>query len=105
METLTSFWNVLAMMSPWLLSGFFLAGMASVLLPREWVVGAMGRAKGWRGVLNAVLIGVPLPICSCGVLPLTTGLRNAGAGKGAVAGFLISTPQTGIGSILAWSRG
>lgn len=105
METLTSFWNVLAMMSPWLLAGFFLAGMASVLLPREWVVGAMGRAKGWRGVLNAVLIGVPLPICSCGVLPLTTGLRKAGAGKGAVASFLISTPQTGIDSILALSRG
>ena len=61
----------------------------------------MGQAKGWRGVLNAVLIGVPLPICSCGVLPLTTGLRKAGAGKGAVAGFLISTPQTGIDSILA----
>lgn len=101
MKILLSFWNVLAMMAPWLLTGFFLAGVVSVLLPREWVVKAMGRAKGWRGVLNAVLIGVPLPICSCGVLPLTTGLRKAGAGKGAVAGFLISTPQTGIDSILA----
>ena len=101
MKMLIAFWNVLAMMAPWLLAGFFLAGVVSVLLPREWVVRAMGRAKGWRGVLNAVLIGVPLPICSCGVLPLTTGLRKAGAGKGAVAGFLISTPQTGIDSILA----
>lgn len=101
MEALISPWNVLAMMAPWLLIGFFLAGVVSVLLPREWVVKAMGRTKGWRGVLNAVLIGVPLPICSCGVLPLTTGLRKAGAGKGAVAGFLISTPQTGIDSILA----
>ena len=101
MEALTSLWNVLAMMAPWLLIGFFLAGVVSVLLPREWAVRTMGQAKGWRGVLNAVLIGVPLPICSCGVLPLTTGLRKAGAGKGAVAGFLISTPQTGIDSILA----
>ena len=101
MKILIALWNVLAMMAPWLLAGFFLAGVVSVLLPREWVVKAMGRAKGWRGVLNAVLIGVPLPICSCGVLPLTTGLRKAGAGKGAVAGFLISTPQTGIDSILA----
>lgn len=101
MEVLISLWNVLAMIAPWLLIGFFLAGVVSVLLPREWVVMAMGRAKGWRGVLNAVLIGVPLPICSCGVLPLTTGLRKAGAGKGAIAGFLISTPQTGIDSILA----
>lgn len=101
MEMLVSFWKVLAMMAPWLLAGFLLAGVVSVLLPREWVVKAMGRAKGWKGVLNAVLIGVPLPICSCGVLPLTTGLRKAGAGKGAIAGFLISTPQTGIDSVLA----
>lgn len=96
-----AFWNVLAMMAPWLLVGFFLAGVVSLLLPRKWVVGVMGRARGWRGVLNAVLIGVPLPVCSCGVLPLTAGLRKSGAGKGAVAGFLISTPQTGIDSILA----
>ena len=101
MEIILSFWNVLAMMAPWLLIGFLLAGVASVLLPRTWVVGVMGQAQGWRGVLNAVLIGVPLPVCSCGVLPLTTGLRKAGAGKGAVVGFLISTPQTGIDSILA----
>ena len=101
MEIILSFWNVLVMMAPWLLVGFLLAGVVSVLLPRKWVVGVMGRARGWRGVLNAVLIGVPLPVCSCGVLPLTAGLRKAGAGKGAVAGFLISTPQTGIDSILA----
>ena len=101
MGIVRSFWNVLAMMAPWLLVGFLLAGVVSVLLPRKWVVGVMGRARGWRGVLNAVLIGVPLPVCSCGVLPLTAGLRKAGAGKGAVAGFLISTPQTGVDSILA----
>ena len=103
MEIVLLFWNVLAMMAPWLLVGFLLAGVVSVLLPRKWVVGVMGRARGWRGVLNAVLMGVPLPVCSCGVLPLTAGLRKAGAGAGAVAGFLISTPQTGIDSILATS--
>ena len=101
MAFLLSFWNVLAMMAPWLLGGFLAAGIVSVLLPREWVVKVMGGARGWRGVLNAVLIGVPLPVCSCGVLPLAAGLRKAGAGKGATAGFLISTPQTGIDSILA----
>ena len=101
MTIIKSFWNVLAMMAPWLLFGFLLAGVISVLMPREWAEKAMGRAKGWRGVLNAVLIGVPLPICSCGVLPLTQALRKSGASKGAAAGFLISTPQTGIDSILA----
>lgn len=101
MELILAFWGVLAKMSPWLIGGFLLSGIVSILLPRDWVVKAMGRSKGWRGVINAVLIGVPLPICSCGVLPLTAALRKAGAGKGAVAGFLISTPQTGVDSILA----
>lgn len=101
MEILMAFWKVLAMMAPWLLGGFLLAGIVGVLMPREWAEKAMGKAKGWKGVLNAVLIGVPLPICSCGVLPLTQALRKSGASKGAAAGFLISTPQTGIDSILA----
>lgn len=89
------------MMAPWLVIGFLIAGMVGVLMPREWAEKAMGKAKGWKGVLNAVLIGVPLPVCSCGVLPLTQALRKSGASKGAAAGFLISTPQTGIDSILA----
>lgn len=101
MKILIAFWNVLMMMAPWLIIGFLLAGMVGVLMPREWAEKAMGKAKGWKGVLNAVLIGVPLPICSCGVLPLTQALRKSGASKGAAAGFLISTPQTGIDSILA----
>ncbi len=101
MKILVAFWNVLLMMAPWLIVGFLLAGMVGVLMPREWAEKAMGKAKGWKGVLNAVLIGVPLPICSCGVLPLTQALRKSGASKGAAAGFLISTPQTGIDSILA----
>lgn len=101
LNVLSSFWQVLAMMAPWLLGGFLIAGVVGVLMPREWAEKAMGKAKGWKGVLNAVLIGVPLPICSCGVLPLTQALRKAGASKGAAAGFLISTPQTGIDSILA----
>lgn len=101
MEILIAFWKVLAMMAPWLLGGFLLAGIVGVLMPREWAEKAMGKAKGWKGVLNAVLIGVPLPICSCGVLPITQALRKSGASKGAAAGFLISTPQTGIDSILA----
>ena len=101
MTIVVSFWNVLAMMAPWLLSGFLLAGVVSIFLPKAWVEKTMGKSRGWRGILNAVLIGVPLPVCSCGVLPLTAGLRKAGAGKGAAAAFLISTPQTGLDSILA----
>lgn len=94
-------WNIFARMAPWLLVGFFIAGIIAVRIPRSLVMSLMGGSSGFRGILRAVLIGVPLPICSCGVIPISAGLRQQGAGKGATAAFLISTPQTGIDSILA----
>ncbi len=101
MTLLSSFWQVLAEMAPWLLGGFFLAGIVGVLIPKDWVVKVMGASRGRKGILNACLLGVPLPICSCGTLALAAGLRKAGAGKGATAAFLISTPQTGVDSVVA----
>ena len=100
-DLLFSFAEVFAAMSPWLVVGFFAAGVIAVWIPRAWVNRVMGGSSGFSGILRAVLVGVPLPICSCGVLPIATGLRRNGAGKGATAAFLISTPQTGIDSILA----
>ena len=100
-ELLKSFWNVFAMMAPWLVVGFLAAGVIAVWIPKSLVNRVMGGSTGWKGILRAVLIGVPLPICSCGVLPLATGLRRHGAGTGPTAAFLISTPQTGVDSILA----
>jgi uncharacterized membrane protein YraQ (UPF0718 family) len=96
-----SFAEVFAAMSPWLVAGFLAAGVIAVWIPRAWVNRVMGGRSGFLGILRAVLVGVPLPICSCGVLPIATGLRRNGAGKGATAAFLISTPQTGVDSILA----
>lgn len=101
MEILRALWRVFAMMSPWLTVGFLIAGIIAVWIPRTWVNKVMGGSSGWKGIVRAVLVGVPLPICSCGVLPLATGLRKHGAGKGPTAAFLISTPQTGVDSILA----
>ena len=100
-ELSISFAEVFAAMSPWLVAGFLAAGIIAVWIPRAWVNRVMGGSSGFSGILRAVLVGVPLPICSCGVLPIATGLRRNGAGKGATAAFLISTPQTGIDSILA----
>jgi len=100
-DLLVSFAEVFAAMSPWLVAGFFAAGVIAVWIPRAWVNRVMGGSSGFSGIIRAVLVGVPLPICSCGVLPIATGLRRNGAGKGATAAFLISTPQTGIDSILA----
>ena len=100
-EFIRVFWNVFAMMAPWLIIGFFIAGIIAVCLPRDFVMRFLGTSGGIKSIVRAVMIGVPLPICSCGVIPISTALRKNGASKGATAGFLISTPQTGIDSILA----
>ena len=101
LEFCITFWNVFAMMAPWLIIGFFIAGIMAVCLPRDFVMRFLGASGGIKSIIRAVMIGVPLPICSCGVIPISTALRNNGASKGSTAGFLISTPQTGIDSVLA----
>ena len=100
-DLLIAFVHVFAMMAPWLVFGFLMAGIIAVCIPRNWVNRMMGGSSGIGGILRAVAIGVPLPICSCGVLPIAAGLRKHGAGKGPTAALLVSTPQTGIDSILA----
>lgn len=90
-------WNVLLELAPSLLFGAALAGMAHVLLPVSF---AARQLRGSSGVIKAVAFGVPLPLCSCGVLPAGLGLKRDGASDGAAVGFLISTPQTGIDSML-----
>lgn len=107
-QVLWAIWNTAMQMAPWLLFGFFAAGVMSLLVSPALVCRFLGRKAGKRAVLLAVALGVPLPLCSCGVLPVAAGLKRGGASKGAVAAFLISTPQTGIdsffatGSLLGW---
>ncbi|HSG28693.1 MAG TPA: SO_0444 family Cu/Zn efflux transporter [Candidatus Krumholzibacterium sp.] len=85
-------------MSPYLLFGFLVAGILSVLIRRETVERHLG-GNGFPQTLKASLFGVPLPLCSCGVIPVAASLRKKGAGRGATTSFLISTPQTGVDSI------
>lgn len=103
MEMLTELWRVFLdlvfEMAPYLLLGFIIAGLLKVYLPSNFVSKYMGRHNK-RGVLNAALLGVPLPLCSCGVIPTGISFYKNGAGKGASVSFLISTPQTGVDSIL-----
>lgn len=87
-------------MSPYLLLGFLIAGILHVFVPRSFYRRYLSRDNKFS-VLYAALLGIPLPLCSCGVIPTAIGLRNENASKGAVASFLIATPQTGIDSILA----
>ena len=90
-------WSVTCQLAPWLLFGMLLSGMLHVLLPAGFI---RRRFQGVSGVFQAVAFGVPLPLCSCGVVPAGVGLKNDGASDGASVGFLISTPQTGIDSVL-----
>lgn len=92
-------WQVLLELSPSLLLGLFIAGLMHVYLPKGFVHRGLNRPD-LRSVTRASLIGVPLPLCSCGVIPTALGLRREGASKGATTSFLISTPQTGVDSVL-----
>jgi uncharacterized membrane protein YraQ (UPF0718 family) len=96
---LNEIWLVTVAMAPYLLFGFLMAGVLSVLISKDYVRRHLG-GHGWLGSLKAALIGVPMPICSCGVIPLAASLRKHGASRGATASFLASTPQTGVDSLM-----
>ena len=87
-------------MSPYLLLGFLFAGVLRVAFPTRVITRYMG-GSNVKSVLNASLLGIPMPLCSCGVLPTGIGFYKNGASRGSTISFLISTPQTGVDSILA----
>ena len=90
-------------MAPYLILGFLIAGILKVLVPANIMTKYLGKSNT-SSVINASLFGIPLPLCSCGVLPTGISLYKNGASKGSSVSFLISTPQTGVDSILVtWS--
>lgn len=92
-------WRLSQEMSPYLLLGLLIAGILHVYIDSAITKKFLG-TKTLKSVVYAALIGVPLPLCSCGVIPTGIGFRREGASKGATVSFLISTPQTGVDSIL-----
>ncbi len=99
LEILTECWSVLTRMAPYLWFGFFVAGVLSAFISPVWVERHLG-GQGLLPVVKAAVLGVPLPLCSCGVIPVAASLRQHGASKAATTSFLLSTPQTGVDSIL-----
>ncbi len=103
MEFIKLYWDELILLlteiSPYLLFGFLFAGILKVYFPKTLLIKYMGKSNALSS-LNASLLGVPMPLCSCGVIPTAIALHRSGASKGATNSFLISTPQTGIDSIL-----
>lgn len=104
MEIITRYFNELFYltleMAPWLLLGFIFAGLLHVYMPGGSIRKYMG-GKNLKSVVYAALLGIPLPLCSCGVIPTGISFYKEGASKGSTVSFLISTPQTGVDSILA----
>lgn len=97
---LEEIWHLMNEMSPYLLLGFLLAGVLHEFVPSTLYQRYLS-GNNFRSVLLSALFGIPLPLCSCGVIPTAMGLRRQGASKGATVSFLISTPQTGVDSIVA----
>lgn len=97
---LYSLLSILNAMSPYVLLGFLIAGLLHVYVSPD-IMSRHLSGSGWKSVVKAALIGIPLPLCSCGVLPTAVSLRRSGASKAASTSFLIATPQTGVDSIAA----
>jgi uncharacterized membrane protein YraQ (UPF0718 family) len=99
LRLIVDFWATIGAMAPYLLFGFFVAGLLSVFVSQKLVERHLG-GRGFLPVLKATLLGIPLPLCSCGVIPVAMSLHKHGASKGSTVSFLLSTPQTGVDSIL-----
>lgn len=91
---------MLAEMSPYLMLGFFIAGLLRTFVPHALYSNHLSK-RNMKSVVKAAAIGIPLPLCSCGVIPTSVSLRKEGASHGACTSFLIATPQTGVDSIAA----
>ena len=98
MTLLDSFWNLVIESAPWLLVGYLLAGIIKQVIPSSWVEKQLA-TPGFASVVKGAVIGAPLPLCSCGVIPTALAIRKSGASKGATASFLVATPETGVDSI------
>jgi uncharacterized membrane protein YraQ (UPF0718 family) len=95
-ELMANFVALFAESAPYLLLGLLLAGGIRLLIPDKWIQKILGKDSS---VVTAALIGTPLPLCSCSVIPAAMGIRRAGASKASTASFMVATPETGVDSI------
>ncbi len=101
MSTLILFFDNLLQLSaeasPWLILGLLIAGLMKAWVPSKILSRHLG--YGNKAIIKAALIGAPLPLCSCGVIPVATELRRSGASAPATSAFLVATPETGVDSV------
>jgi uncharacterized membrane protein YraQ (UPF0718 family) len=96
-ELATNFVDLSVEASPWLLLGLLIAGLMKAWVPTKILSKHLGDSN--KSIIKAALIGAPLPLCSCGVIPVATELRRSGASAPATASFLVATPETGVDSV------
>ena len=97
---LSNFWHFSSLISFYIIFGLLIAGVIKQLIPDSYIQKHIGK-NSTGSILKAALLGIPLPLCSCSVIPFATSLKNSGASKSALQTFLISTPITGVDSIMA----
>jgi uncharacterized membrane protein YraQ (UPF0718 family) len=102
-SVLSETFSLLLDASPYILFGILVAGLLKMFLSTDYIVRNLGEGR-FKPVFRAAMLGVPLPLCSCGVLPAAASLKKQGASNGATTAFLISTPESGIDSIaISWA--
>ena len=97
-QYLTAIWELSLEAAPWLLLGLIIGGLFKSLVPQAFLQRHLTQ-PGLSSIIKAAILGMPLPLCSCGVIPAAMGLRQAGASKPATSSFLVATPETGVDSI------
>ena len=102
-EIILSCWNLLQQASIYILFGLLVGGLLKMFLSPAYVANHLGSGR-FNSVFKAALLGIPIPLCSCGVLPAAASLKKQGANNGATTAFLISTPESGVDSIsITWA--
>lgn len=102
-SVLQASWEILNQASLYILFGLLVGGLLKVFLSPAYVAAHLGSGR-YRSVFKAALLGIPIPLCSCGVLPAAASLKKQGANNGATTAFLISTPESGVDSIsITWA--
>lgn len=102
-KILLSSWDMLQQASIYILFGLLIGGLLKMFLSPSYVAAHLGSGR-FSSVFKAALLGIPIPLCSCGVLPAAASLKKQGANNGATTAFLISTPESGVDSIsITWA--
>ena len=102
-DILKEAWYLYLDVAVYMLFGFFVAGLLYLFFKPDKIKHYLGKGK-IKPVFLAACFGIPLPLCSCGVVPVAAGLKKQGANSGAALSFMISTPETGVDSIaVSWA--